>query len=51
MLEQYRRLGLSEPHILAAYPTLWASDLVNAWAYVSAHRDEIEQQILENEEA
>jgi uncharacterized protein (DUF433 family) len=51
MLEQYRRLGLSEAQILAAYPSLRAADLVNAWAYVAAHRDEIERQILENEEA
>jgi uncharacterized protein (DUF433 family) len=50
-LEQYRRLGMSEAQLLAAYPGLRAADLVNAWAYVAAHRDEIEREIRENEEA
>jgi uncharacterized protein (DUF433 family) len=50
-LEQYRRLGMSEAQILAAYPGLRAADLVNAWAYVAGHLDEIERQILENQEA
>lgn len=51
VLEQSRRLGASEAEILRSYPTLRAEDLVNAWNYVEAHRDEIERQILENEEA
>ena len=50
-LEQYRRLGLSEAQILGAYPGLRAADLVNAWAYVAEHADEIQRQIRENEEA
>jgi uncharacterized protein (DUF433 family) len=50
-LEQYRRLGVTESQILAAYPGLRATDLVNAWAYVAAHPDEIDRQIRENEEA
>jgi len=50
-LEQYRRLGMSEARLLAAYPGLRAADLVNAWAYVAAHGDEIDRQIRENEEA
>jgi uncharacterized protein (DUF433 family) len=50
-LEQYRRPGMSEAQIPAAYPGLRAADLVNAWAYVAAHPDEIERQIRENEEA
>ena len=50
-LEQSRRLGISEADILRSYPTLRAEDLVHAWAYVRAHRDEIERQIVENEEA
>ena len=49
VLEQYRRLGASDVDVLRAYPTLRAADLVNAWAYVRAHRDEIEQQIHANE--
>lgn len=50
LLERARQLGTSEADLLRAYPTLRAQDLVNAWAYVGAHRDEIEQQIRENEE-
>lgn len=48
-LEAYRRLGASEAELLANYPTLRAVDLVNAWAYVAAHSDEIERQIREND--
>jgi uncharacterized protein (DUF433 family) len=51
VLEQMRRLGMSEAEILQSYPTLRAEDLVNAWAYVRANRSEIDQQILENETA
>lgn len=51
ILEQYRRQGASEADLLRSYPTLRAEDLVNAWAYVRSHRDEIEQQINENEAA
>ena len=50
-LENYRRLGWSEARILENYPTLRAADLVNAWAYVDAHRDEIDRTIQENEAA
>lgn len=51
VLERARQLGSSEMDLLRAYPTLRAQDLVNAWAYVDAHREEIEQQIRDNEEA
>ena len=51
MLEQYRRLGLTEAQILSVFPALRATDLVNAWSYVADHLDEIERQIRENEEA
>jgi uncharacterized protein (DUF433 family) len=51
VLEQARRLGTSEAELLQCYPTLRAEDLVHAWAYVRSHRDEIEQQIHENEAA
>ena len=37
--------------LVQAYPTLRAEDLANAWAYYRAHRDEIGQQIQENEAA
>lgn len=51
VLEQARRLGASEAELLQAYPSLRAEDLVNAWAYARAHRDEIDRQIEENEAA
>jgi uncharacterized protein (DUF433 family) len=51
LLENYRRLGWSEARILDNYPGLRASDLVNAWAYVDAHRGEIEAAIREHDEA
>lgn len=50
VLERARQLGTSEADLLHAYPMLRAQDIVNAWAYVAAHRQEIERQILENEE-
>jgi uncharacterized protein (DUF433 family) len=51
VLEQARRLGVSEAELLGCYPTLRAEDLTNAWAYVRAHREEIDQQIRDNEDA
>ena len=51
ILENYRRLGATDAELLRMYPTLRAEDLVNAWAYARSHRDEIEQQIRENEAA
>jgi uncharacterized protein (DUF433 family) len=50
-LEQARRLGSTEAELLRLYPGLHAEDLASAWAYVSAHRDEIDRQIRENESA
>ena len=50
-LEGYRRLGWSETEILENFPTLRASDLAQAWAYVAANRAEIEQALHVNEEA
>ena len=44
-------LGTSEADLLHSFPALRAEDLANAWAYVRAHRKEIEQQISENEAA
>jgi uncharacterized protein (DUF433 family) len=51
LLEQARRLGTSESELLQVYPSLRAEDLASAWAYVRSHRDEIEQEIRENEAA
>jgi uncharacterized protein (DUF433 family) len=50
-LEGYRRLGWNETEILDNFPTLRPSDLGQAWAYVAAHRTEIEQALRSNEEA
>lgn len=49
VLEEYRRLGMSESDLLRNYPSLRAEDLVNAWAYVRAHPDEIDRQIQEQQ--
>lgn len=51
LLVQAHGLGTSEADLLRAYPTLRAEDLANAWAYLRGHREEIEQQIAENEAA
>jgi uncharacterized protein (DUF433 family) len=51
LLVQARKLGTSESDLLRSYPTLTAQDLTNAWAYYRSHRDEIEQQIQDNEKA
>lgn len=51
VLEQARRLGTSEAELLRSFPSLRAEDLVNAWAYARAYRDEIDGQIRENESA
>ena len=51
VLERARKLGVSEADLLRSYPTLAAMDLANAWSYVRSHHAEIEQAILNNEEA
>ena len=51
LLEQARRIGATEAMLLQTYPSLQAEDLTHAWAYVRAHRDEIDQQIREHETA
>ena len=51
VLVQARHLGTSEADLLRSYPTLRAEDLSNAWAYYRSHREEIDQQIRENESA
>ena len=51
VLVQARRLGSSEADLLRSFPILRAEDLVNAWGYYRAYREEIERQIKENEDA
>src|SRR5262249_25568168 len=50
-LAQYRRFEARYLRLLGAYPALRGADLASAWAYVRAHRDEIEHQIRANEAA
>jgi uncharacterized protein (DUF433 family) len=50
VLEQSRRLGMSDADLLGNYPNLRAEDLVNAWDYARTHRAEIDEAIRENEE-
>jgi uncharacterized protein (DUF433 family) len=50
-LEEARRQGATEAQLLLSYPTLRAEDLALAWAYIEAHRNEIEQEIRANAEA
>jgi len=47
-LEEARRLGSSEADLLLDYPSLRAEDLANAWAYVAAHEQEVDEQIRQN---
>ena len=51
LLVQARNLGATDADLLRIYPSLRAEDLVNAWAFVRSHREEINRQIRENEEA
>lgn len=50
-LESWRRLGSSDEELLRNFPSLKASDLVNAWRYVERHPHEIAREIQENEDA
>ncbi len=49
LLQHMRTRGFSDAKILECYPTLTASDLVQAWGYVAAHQAEIDEEIAENE--
>lgn len=51
ILDRARQLGTSEAELLRCYPTLRAEDLANAWAYVRSHREEIERDRRDNEDA
>jgi uncharacterized protein (DUF433 family) len=50
-IEALRRLGAPEAELLRAFPTLNRLDLANAAAYVERHREEIDREIRDNEEA
>lgn len=51
LLAHARALGVLEAEILRSYPTLRTEDLANAWAYVRAHRAEMDRQIAAHEAA
>jgi uncharacterized protein (DUF433 family) len=51
VLEKARREGVSDADLLQSYRTLRAVDLANAWAYARSHRQEIDEQIRDNEAA
>src|SRR5437867_12991843 len=50
-LVEWRRLGLSDSHLVEQIEGLTQEDLALAWEYAAAHPDEIERAIRENEEA
>lgn len=50
-LVRAHQLGAADAELLRSYPRLRAEDLVHAWGYYLSHREEIEQQIRENEAA
>lgn len=49
LLVEARNAGASEAHLLSSFPALRAEDLLNAWAYYRANKEEIDKEILENE--
>lgn len=48
LLESLRRGGKTDAELLAAYPSLTAEDLANAWNYARSHRTEMDQEIAAN---
>lgn len=50
LLIRQNQLGISEERQLSGYPSLRPEDLRNAWNYYRANKQEIDNQILENEE-
>jgi uncharacterized protein (DUF433 family) len=50
LLESLRRGGKTDAELLAAYPSLNAKDLANAWNYARSHREEMDREIDANED-
>ncbi|MEM9836998.1 MAG: DUF433 domain-containing protein [Bacteroidota bacterium] len=50
LLVDYRRLGKDESWFLRNYPGLTSQDLKNAWKYYELHKEEIDNDIRENDE-
>jgi uncharacterized protein (DUF433 family) len=49
VLVGYQRMGAANADILRYYPQLTEADLAAAWEYATAHADEIDRAIAENE--
>lgn len=49
VLERSRQLGIPVADILEDYPSITWAQLLAAWHYAEEHRQEIEDQIRENE--
>lgn len=49
LLEQMRRLGLTEQEILRDYPTLNREDILNAWSFARSHPAEMNEAIADNQ--
>jgi uncharacterized protein (DUF433 family) len=49
LLVEAQQAGASEADLLKSYPALGAEDLINAWAYYRANKEEIDREIIENE--
>jgi uncharacterized protein (DUF433 family) len=50
VLVGYKKLGMSDPRLLEAYPSLHPADLAAAWEYAATHAEEIDRAIRDNEE-
>jgi uncharacterized protein (DUF433 family) len=50
-LVSYRKLGLSDARLRETIAGLTQTDLATAWEYYERNRAEIEQDLMENEEA
>jgi uncharacterized protein (DUF433 family) len=48
LLESLRRDGKTDAELLAAYPSLTAEDITNAWGHARSHREEIDRDIKAN---
>lgn len=49
LLVEAQQAGATEADLLKSYPSLHAEDLLNAWAYYRANKDEIDTEITKNE--
>jgi uncharacterized protein (DUF433 family) len=50
LLVEAQQLGISEAQLLQDYPHITAADLVNAWSYADAYREEIAVAIRLNQD-